>query len=329
MQSLVLTQDGLRIADHPMPPLMPGYVRIETRSVGICSTDLAIWRGEYPVELPLILGHELSGVIHESSTPDFEPGTPVTSEVYISCGTCWYCRHNLFHLCTSTDVLGVTIDGGMAEYLSVPAEVVHPLPSSLDHLSATFIEPLSSALRTQELIPADEDEAVVILGSGKLGLLLAQVYDMRGADVYLVGRNKWQLGLARQLGLRNTINMYDSNWKDKVLDATEGVGPRIVIEATGSTESIKTALEIVRSRGIVSTKSTHGKLVAINPTDLVRREITLVGTSMGPYEPAIKILEQGRIEVKSLVSKTFSLEAGADAFEYAMQPNAIKVIINV
>ncbi len=329
MQSLVLTDNGLRIADNPIPPILPGEVRIEIRSVGICSTDLAIWRGEYSVDLPLILGHEIAGVIHESTVPDIEPGTHVTSEVFISCGKCWYCQRGLNHLCNSGDVLGVTVDGGMAEFLSVPAENIHVLPDEIDDVSATFIEPLSSAIRTLELVPAEKDEIVVVMGSGKLGLLLAQVYDAAGAEVYLLGRNKWQLGLAKKIGLRNTINMYEVDWKEEIKSIANDVGPRIVIEATGSIEGIKNAIEIVRSRGVISVKSTHGKLIALNPTDLVRREITIVGSGTGSFKKAIDALAKGRIEVKSLVSKMFSLEEGSEAFEYAMLPQAMKVILNV
>ncbi|MHA2119493.1 MAG: alcohol dehydrogenase catalytic domain-containing protein, partial [Candidatus Thorarchaeota archaeon] len=94
MQSLVLTRDGLQLADTPRPPLMPGTVRIEVRSVGVCATDIAIWKGDYEVNLPLVLGHEIAGVIHESSVPDLRPGTAVTTEVDVPCGKCWYCRHS-------------------------------------------------------------------------------------------------------------------------------------------------------------------------------------------------------------------------------------------
>ena len=97
MQSLVLTADGLQVADTPLPPLMPGDVRIEVRSVGICGTDLAIWKGDYEVPLPIVLGHEIAGAVHESSVPELTPGTTVTTEIDLSCGRCWYCRIGTRH----------------------------------------------------------------------------------------------------------------------------------------------------------------------------------------------------------------------------------------
>ena len=108
MQSLVLTQSGLQLADTPMPPAMPGDARIEVRSVGICGTDLAIWKGDIEVNLPLILGHEIAGVIHESSVPELSPGTLVTCETDLFCGRCWYCQNNLHHLCIAKETLGIS-----------------------------------------------------------------------------------------------------------------------------------------------------------------------------------------------------------------------------
>jgi alcohol dehydrogenase len=329
MQSLVLTADGLQISDTPIPALMPGDVRIEVRSVGICGTDLAIWKGDYETPLPIVLGHEISGVVHESSSPEIEPGTLVTTEIDISCGRCWYCRSGYKQYCASKSVLGITRDGGLSEYLCVPADILHPLPDEVDDISATFVEPLASAISTEQKAPAERNEPVVIFGSGKLALLLAQVYDVGGADVHIVGRNRWQLGLARQLGLRNTYDTVTSDWKSKILKATNGVGPRIVVEATGNVDGLKMALGIVRNGGIVALKSMHGCEYPLRPTDIVNKELTLFGVSRGPFKKAIEYIAQGRIEVKRLLTKEFKLEDGTKAFEFATQPSVTKVVIHI
>ena len=329
MQSLVLTSNGLKIANKAIPALMPGDVRIEVRSVGICGTDLAIWKGDYETSLPIVLGHEIAGVVHESSSPDFDAGTSVTTEIDIPCGRCWFCRSGHRHLCPSKEVLGFTRDGGLSEYLCVPVDLLHVLPGEVDAMSATFIEPLASAIATERQAPAQVNEPVVIFGSGELALLLAQVYDVCGADVHIVGHNRWQLGLAKQLGLRNTHDTASANWRNDILKATDGIGPRIAIEATGNTEGINMALGTVRNGGIVALKSMHGCEYPINPTDIVNRELTVFGTSRGPFDKAIEYLAQGRIEVKRLISKEFKLEDGTKAFEFASQPSVTKVVINL
>jgi alcohol dehydrogenase len=329
MQSLVLTADGFQISDTPIPTLMPGDVRIEVRSVGICGTDLAIWKGDYEAPLPLILGHEIAGVVHESSVPEIVPGTIVTTEIDISCGRCWYCRTGERYRCADREILGVTRDGGLTEYISVPADSVHALPEGIDVVSGTFIEPLASAIQTQFNSPAEPDEPVLVIGSGKLALLLAQVYDASGASVYIVGRNRWQLGLARQLGLSNTIDLTTRDWKKDILAVTHGVGPRVVVEATGNPEGLRMGFEIVRNGGIVNLKSMHGCEFKLDPSEIVKKELTIHGTIRGPYHKAIDLLNQGRIEVKRLVSKEFRLEDGTKAFEYADQPSVTKVVVNI
>ncbi|RLI55643.1 MAG: hypothetical protein DRO87_08745 [Candidatus Thorarchaeota archaeon] len=329
MQSLILTADGLQLADTPIPPVMPGHVRMEVRSVGICGTDLAIWRGDYETKLPIVLGHEIAGAVHETSGVDIEPGTLVTTEIDVSCGRCWYCQHNMNHYCQDREILGVTTDGGLSEFITVPAELVHTLPEGVDTDAATFVEPLASAIKTVEAVPVQKEEMVLVLGSGKIALLLAQVYDAAGADVHIVGRNRWQLGLARQLGLMNTYDVNSSSWKEKILDETSGVGPRVVVEATGNIDGFNIALELVRNGGVIALKSMHGCQYSLDPTDIVNRELTVFGTSRGPFDKAIAMLNRGRIEVKRLISKEFKLEDGANAFEYASQPSVTKVMINI
>ncbi|MFW9809941.1 MAG: zinc-binding dehydrogenase [Candidatus Thorarchaeota archaeon] len=329
MLSLVLTADGFQISDTPIPPLMPGDVRIEVRSVGICGTDLAIWKGDYEAPLPIILGHEIAGVIHESSVPEIITGTMITTEIDISCGRCWYCRSGERQRCADREILGITRDGGLSEYITVPADSIHTLPEGVDVISGTFVEPLASAIQTRMDSPAEQNEPVVIIGSGKLALLMAQVYDASGADVYILGRNRWQLGLARQLGLSNTIDLTRGDWKKSILNVTHGVGPRIVAEATGNPEGTRIAFDLVRNGGIVNLKSIHGCDYLLDPSVIVRKELTINGSIRGPFHKAIEMLRQGRIEVKRLVSKEFRLEDGAKAFEHADQPSVTKVVVNI
>lgn len=329
MRSLVLTQDGLRLGDTPKPSVMPGDVRIEVRAVGICETDISIWKGTINVGLPLILGHEIAGVVEESSVDEFTPGSLVITEANANCGRCWYCRSDTKALCSDKRMIGVTTDGGFAEYISVPADIVHVLPPSLDAVSGTFVEPLASAVETYLRSPSKPQEVVAVVGSGKLGLLIAQVYDSFGAEVYVLGRNQWRLGLAKQLGLTHTVSTVGDQWKKQILDSTSGVGPRIVVEATGNPEGLKTALEIVRSGGVIALKSHYQRTTDIDYNSIVERQITLQGSTVGHYDTAIDMLDKGRIEVKRLVSKQFSLEHGIEAFEYADKPGVAKVVVRV
>jgi threonine dehydrogenase-like Zn-dependent dehydrogenase len=226
-------------------------------------------------------------------------------------------------------VLGITTDGGLAEFVSVPADLVHPLPDGIDITTGIFVEPLASAIETYERAPTEQDEPAVIIGGGKLGLLVAQVYDAYGADVIVVDMNRWHLGLVRQLGIPNTVNASNPSWKQQVLELTADVGPRVVIESTSNPAGITMALDLVRDGGIVGLKSIHGETIDWNPSDIVQREITLFGNFAGPYKKAVDMLDKGRIEVKRLITKEFKLEDGSKAFEFASEPNTTKVVINI
>ncbi len=325
---MVLTRDGLQLADTPTPPLMPGNVRIEVRSVGISRTDLRIWKGEVDVDLPLILGHEFAGVIHESSDPEFKVGTPVTAEVDLSCGSCWYCKNKKRHLCVSKKVLGISADGALAEFLCVPSENVHKLPDEIDSVTGTFVEPLAIAIETYTRSTVNPEESVLVIGTGKAGLLMAQVFDAFGAEVYLLGENQWHLGVARQLGLQNIIKR-EQNWENKILDSTSGVGPSIVVEATGTNKGLQTALDIVRKDGTIALTGRSEGNFDMDPQYMINRELSIFGTIHGDYDMAIMMLQKGRIEVKRLLSKEFTLEQGPDAFEAALQSEVVKVNINI
>ncbi|MHA1772035.1 MAG: zinc-dependent alcohol dehydrogenase [Candidatus Thorarchaeota archaeon] len=329
MKSLILTPDGLQLGNTPMPSLMPGETRIEVRAVGLCKSDLAIWQGEMEADLPLILGHEISGFVHESTDPSLRPGTPVTTEIFRFCERCYYCRHGMRQYCVDRRILGMTTDGGLAEYVSVSTDMIHVLPEGVDAIAGTFTEPLASAIATVQAAPARKDEIVAIIGSGRLGLLTAQVYDAAGAEVYLIGKNHWKLGLARQLGLRHVIDNSQADWKRKILDNTEGAGPRLVVDVTGTPEGLKTALQVVRDGGTLALKSVIGVNGGIAPSMIVNRGLKIVGSLGGPFDTALDMLAKGRIEVKRLVTKQFVIDEGIAAFEYAIKPEAIKVIINI
>ncbi len=329
MQSLVLTPDGLRLADTPMPPLLPGEVRIEVRSVGISATDIAVWDGRLKVEQPVVPGHQVAGVVHESTDPSLTPGTPVATQGDIGCGTCWYCTDGKMHLCRKRRTLGVDRDGGLAEYVSVPAEAVHVLPEGVDSKAATFMTPLACAIAIAENVPAQEDEPVLIVGCKEEGLLTAQVYDAFGAQVYIVDSNKYRLGTAKKIGLTNVIPMERVGWMRRIFDIADGVGCRVVVNTLGSHLGMNASLEAVRNGGTIVLNGFHTYALPMDSAEVIGREIVLWGVRGGPYDEALGMLSKGRIEVRQIVSASFGLDEGVKAFEKASDPTVTKVVIDI
>ena len=331
MKAAVLTEKGFLIKEMPLPSLSPNDVLIRVKSVGICGTDIAIYKGTYKKPLPLILGHEFSGVIEKvgDSVRNLTEGMRVTSEINITCGHCYYCTHGMKTHCINRRAIGISRDGAMAEYIVVPAENVHEIPDMLSFDEATFVEPLAAAIETFEMAPLDESSNVVVYGSGKMGLLILQVAKYLGAKkVIVIGRTQWKLDLAKKLGADVVINSKHENVIPRVLEECNGVGCDYLIEATGNPNVLKECFKLVRARGVISLKSTHGIDTEINITDIVVRELRIQGSRCGPFKPAIKLLSEKKVIVTPLISKIYPLDKVTEAFKSAMSSETIKVILH-
>jgi len=194
--------DGTAITvreDIEVPKLRDNEVLIKVKAVGICGTDLSILKGTYKIPTPRILGHEFSGVIAEigKKVAGIQVGDRVTSEINVSCGNCYFCKSGQRTQCTSVEAIGIYQDGALAKYIKVPYSNIHNI-HDLPFEEATFTEPLAAALQTFEMSPlCDTDKNVVIIGAGKLGLLMLQIVKNKGRKPIVIGRS--HLELAKKL----------------------------------------------------------------------------------------------------------------------------------
>lgn len=325
---LAAKYDGKNIAlreDVDIPKLKDTEVLIKVKACGICGTDLSILKGTYKIPVPRILGHELTGVVSEvgKKVKDVQIGERVTSEINITCGNCYFCKSGQNTQCTSVRAIGIYEDGAFAKYLKVPAQNIHNI-HDLSFEEATFIEPLAAALQTFEISPLREnDKNVVIIGAGKLGLLLLQIVKNKGRKAIIIGRS--HLELAKKLGADLVISI-DKDPIKKVLEETK-IGADVVIEATGVPESLDLALAIIRNRGIINLKSTHGIRWMTDLTQIVVRELRIQGSRCGAFPPAITMLEEGSVNVIDLISSTFPLIQIHEAIDNAFKSENVKVII--
>jgi alcohol dehydrogenase len=327
MKAAILTTDGIKLKDIPKPEPNKDEVLIKNKAVGICGTDLSILNGDYKIPLPRILGHEFSGIIEKvgSNVKNLSIGERVTSEINVSCGTCFFCRSGIRTQCLTVKALGIYLDGAFAEYTKTPAYNVHKI-GEMSFEKATFIEPLAAAINTfrLSLIKNNTDyENVVIIGLGKLGLLILQVASiLEGKRVFAIGRS--HLDLAKDLGADIVISRND-NYRKKIHDLTDGIGADVVIEATGTPEGIEMAVDLVRNRGLICLKSTHGLKVPIDVTSIVVKELTIQGSRCGDFIEAIKKIDKIRLE--PLISKVYPLTDIEEAINAAKKSENIKIII--
>lgn len=302
-------------SDVPDPTPAPGEALIRTRLAGICNTDLEIVRGY--MGFSGVLGHEFVGEVVQADDAPELVGQRVVGEINLYCGQCPTCRRGDPTQCPHRTTLGIDRhDGTMADYFTLPAKLLYPVPDSVPDEWAVFTEPLAAACEIIEQIPIRPTDRVVVLGDGKLGLLIAQVLQLTGCDLLAVGRHPGKLAILEDRGIRTQL-------------AGEEVesGADIVIEATGSAAGFATARALVRPRGTLVLKSTFHGDVTLNLSMLVVDEITLVGSRCGPFTAALRLLEQRLVDVESLIHARYPLNQGLAAFDRAAAPGVLKVLL--
>lgn len=333
MKAALLKGPGtIEVSDVPIPNPPPGWVRVKVVRAGICGTDKAFFRGTYrPGKLPIVPGHEFAGIIDSvgENVDEGIIGAKVTSEINVSCGMCWFCMNGMRTHCPYRKVLGITIDGGMAEYVITPVKNIH-IVDGLTYQQACFVEPLAAVLEMIKLAPPPPDGRVAILGLGTIGLLALQVLRLYAPRLLVAvarsGSPKFKL--AKSLGADLTADPEEALEIART-STPEGAGFDYVVEATGSPEGLNLALRIVRPRGVIAGKSTHGEEVPLDYTSLVVKEVSLVGSRCGPFPPAIRLIREGLVRVDPLVTSTYELRDIRDAFEASFRREEIKVQVKI
>ena len=326
------------VVTRKFPPLQPGEAIVRVEFAGVCGTDIALFSGDYPVPLPLVLGHELVGEVVEVGSEDSRTwiGKRVTAEINNTCRAynreafCAACRRGLSNHCIERTVVGIIdCDGAYAEYVRVPILNLHLLPDTISWEEGVFVEPLAAAIQTFELTPISPSNQVVVLGVGRLGLLICAVASLNKAHVCAISRSSEKLARASKWGAAEVINANHHKWIEAAREWTGGIGADVVVDTTGSPEGLRLAAAIVRPRGTIALKTTCGlPATGIDVTKLVVDEVRIQTSRCGPFAKAIGLLARENLPVKSLVSEVFPLEdatlalkAAGSSTKVLIQPN--------
>jgi threonine dehydrogenase-like Zn-dependent dehydrogenase len=304
-----------KIKDLPRPEPGPGEVLIRVHLAGICRTDLEVLKGYHG--FTGVMGHEFVG---EVAAPQDSPwlGRRVVGEINLGCGTCDLCRRGLDRHCRRRRVLGLMgHDGAFAPYLTLPEANLHAVPPEVPDIWAVFTEPLAAALRVLEIAPMSPDARILVVGDGPLGIQIAWVLALSGAEVHLAGHHPEHLALARRRGV------------DTYLAADLPAGDYdMVVEASGNPSGLELAFARVRPRGAVVLKSTYVGRYPLDPAVLVVPEVSLIGCRCGPFGGALRLLRDGRVDPRPLVDRIFPLSRGLEALAWAQRPGVLKVLLN-
>jgi threonine dehydrogenase-like Zn-dependent dehydrogenase len=309
-------------ADLPSPELPAGEALVRVLIAGICNTDLELARGYYP--FAGIPGHEFVGVVERlgDAVPAVEAdrllGRRVVGEINAVCGACRACANGMSTHCEGRTVLGIVgRDGAFAELLTLPTPNLHPIPDALPSEVAVFTEPLAAALRIQQQVPIDRSDRVLVVGAGKLGMLIAQTLARTGCDLTVVTRHDGpKLELLRERAAAVCLE-----------ESVESGAFDVAVECTGNPAGLGIARQALRPRGTLVLKSTYAGRLEVDASAMVVDEITVIGSRCGPFPPALLLLEEGGVDVTPLVAARYPPEEGAAAFEHASRPGVLKVEI--
>ncbi|MCB9435708.1 MAG: alcohol dehydrogenase catalytic domain-containing protein [Anaerolineales bacterium] len=311
----VVEFDGQRVIvqQEAAPKPNPDEVLIQLRLAGICSTDLALMRGYK--DFHGMLGHEFVGEV--ISGPDTWLGQRVVGEINIGCGVCDMCQRGLKSHCRQRRALGIfNYDGAFGDVFRLPVANLHRVPDSVSDRQAVFVEPLAAAAQILQQIHIQPQQRVVVIGLGRLGLLVVQVLAHTTAEVTGVVRHERQVALLRQWGINA------SRVEDVPLAQAD-----VVVDCTGDVEGFHTALALVRPRGTLVLKSTYEGLSAVELTKVAVNEITVVGSRCGPFPVAIRLLAHSRIDVESMIDGVYLLEEASQALTHAGQSGTLKILL--
>ncbi len=296
-----------------------GQAVIQIKAVGICGTDLHIFeQGRSDVQLPRIMGHELSGVVTAvgKMVSNIKPGDRVVMDPVISCGTCRTCKSGHTNVCEQVQCLGVQTDGGFCDYLLAEADKLYVFPDHISFEQAAMAEPFSVAvniiLRTQ-IQPKDR---VVVIGAGTIGLCLIQALKGLNIQVLAADIEEQKLKIARSFGADKVVNTGKADLKEAVESFYPG-GADVVIDAVGASSLTRLAVQLAAPCGRIGVIAFDDKSMELPPVEITKKELTLVGSRMNRncFPKVLEWMTEEIIHPEKMITAIYPVEKIQEAFE--------------
>jgi L-iditol 2-dehydrogenase len=328
-------EGNVALINVPEPEVTTGHVLIEVKAAGICGTDLHIYYDEFKTRPPVIMGHEVAGLVAEvgEGVTNCRPGDRVTSETYFYvCGKCQFCREGHPNLCPHRLSIGSGVNGAFTKYVLVPQHNIHHLPENVDEQAGALTEPLACCVHALELNRVEPGDTVVVSGPGSIGLLMMQVVKAAGARVIVLGtsRDEARLAKARQLGADDVYNVESTDTLATIREMTGGLGADVVFECAGADPSARHCLELVRRKGSYVQIGLFGKAVSWDLDQLCYKELRLSGSNASvpsAWRKALALLTSGQVQTRPLVSDVWPITDWPQAFERFEKRDGFKLLL--
>jgi alcohol dehydrogenase/L-iditol 2-dehydrogenase len=332
--------DKVELRDMPVPSIGDNDVLLRVKAAGVCGSDIEMWRHRftYKVNTPVIQGHEFCGIIERvgAAVEGWKAGDRVVSETSAHvCGRCLFCRSGDYNMCPSRLGYGYGTHGAFTRYVCVRQQILHRIPDALSFEEAAITEPACVAYNAlvvrSRIRPGD---CVVVIGPGPIGLNCLQMADVGGAgSLFIVGTqvDEARFGVAAQVCPRATaLRGRPEEVVDAVMSATGGLGADLVVDAAGSSETLRLSLALVRRLGTITKVGWGPDPVGFSLDLLITKAVTLQGTyghNRQAWDGVLRLLQAGVLDPKPLISATLPLERWREGFELVESRRAAKVIL--
>jgi L-iditol 2-dehydrogenase len=329
MKALVYTAPRtLELQELAAPEIRSSEVRVKVRAAAVCGSDLHGFLGRSKKRVPpLVLGHEFSGEVADSSDVAFTRGDAVAVYPIISCGACRYCAGDRENLCPSKRVYGLDIHGGLAEYVGAPARCLFRLPAGMSFLEGSLVEPLANAVHVLKRCPDVRGQSGLIYGAGPIGMLCALVARHFGAArLAVVHRNPHRLSKMHQLGADLVINASAEDPVRTILEWTAGNGVDFSIDAVGNTACRENSIASTAAGGTAVCIGLEEEVCAADTRPLVTREVDLKGSyayTRADFADAIELLQRKLLPWETFVTKAQLAQGQAIVDDLATGSSAI------
>jgi threonine dehydrogenase-like Zn-dependent dehydrogenase len=341
MKALVLKEyHQLSYEDVPEPHYGPDDLLVQVKACAICGSDVHGLDGSTGRrQPPIIMGHEASGVVAAvgERVQGFAPGDRITFDSTIYCGRCHFCRQGRINLCDNRRVLGVSCDdyrqnGALAEFVAVPSHIAYHLPEGVSFEQAALVEPVSIAVHAVSLAPLNLGDTAVVVGVGTIGLLIIQILRTAGCgQIIALDIDHGKFDLARRFGAAVCWDPREEDLLHRIRSLTKGRGADLAFDAVGLSFTVEQAAGLLRKGGALVLVGNLSPQADLPLQSVVTREIALYGScaSSGEYPICLELIQQGKVDVNSLISATAPLRDGAEWFQrlYNKEPGLLKVVL--
>ena len=333
MKSIIYKGAGEVVSEEKAVPAPgAGEVLIKVAYAGICGSDMFIYQGTHPrAQAPLVMGHEFSGVI-EAGHPTLAKGTPVTVYPLLSCGQCEPCKNGTPHVCNTLKLIGIDCDGGMAEYVKVPADKVVEIPAGLNLKLGAFIEPVAVGVHAVRRSGYKPGDTAVVYGAGPIGLCVAACLSYFGASrVLVIEANPYRLEIARKLGF-TPIDAAHDDILAQVKAHTGGLCADYAFDCAAHPSVQNTLMDVIKVRGTAVVVGSYKKPPEVDLLKVEFKELTLIGIRVyerRDFDIAARILASGTIDFEQILAVSAPEQAPQVFQDLLKGTNAIKMLFKL